>query len=103
MTKHIVLVQVKAGLSQDEIESVFQELGGLKNSIPGIVNFSWGAMNSPEGLHRGYTHAFEIDFEDAAARDAYLPHPEHTRVAGELLLPALQNGVDSVLVFDYDF
>jgi hypothetical protein len=102
MTKHIVLVQMKADLGQVEIEAVFQELRGLQNSIPGIVKFSWGAMNSPEGLHRGYTHAFEIDFDSAASRDAYL-HPEHTRVAGEVLLPALQNGVDSVLVFDYDF
>ncbi len=102
MTKHVVLVQMKPELSQSEIDHVFAELSGLQQSIPGIVSFSWGVQSSPEGLDRGYTHAFVIDFEDAAARNAYLPHPEHQRVAGQVLVPALQNGVDSVLVFDYD-
>jgi hypothetical protein len=102
MTKHIVLVKVRPDLAEAQLQLVFAELGGLKNSIAGIINFSWGALNSPEGLDRGYTHAFEIEFENAAARDAYLPHPEHQRVAGEVLLPALQDGVNSVLVFDYD-
>jgi len=36
-----------------------------------------GPNISPEGLGDGFTHAFLMTFADAAARDAYLPHPLH--------------------------
>ena len=34
----------------------------------------------PRGSSQGYTHALIMTFTDAAARDAYLPHPENERV-----------------------
>ncbi len=37
-----------------------------------------------------------MTFTDAAARDAYLPHPEHQRVVAEMLAPI----VADVLAFD---
>ena len=40
--------------------------------------------NSPEGKNLGFTHVYMLTFEDAAARDAYLPHPDHAKF-GELL------------------
>ena len=40
--------------------------------------------NSPEGKDLGFTHVHLMTFESAAARDAYLPHPEHARF-GQLL------------------
>lgn len=36
-----------------------------------------GADCSPESLSKGFTHGFTMTFESSAARDAYLPHPEH--------------------------
>jgi len=49
----------------------------LKGKIPGIVSFEYGLNNSPENLNKGFTHVYLLTFKDAAARDAYLPHPEH--------------------------
>ena len=46
-------------------------------------------------------HGFVVDFRDAAARDAYLPHPEHMKV-GKALVEAAQGGVEGILVFDYE-
>ena len=40
--------------------------------------------NSPEKKNLGFTHVYVLTFENAAARDAYLPHPEH-RKFGQLL------------------
>ncbi len=38
-----------------------------------------------------------MTFENVAARDRYLPHPEHERVKDELL-----KCIDSVLAFDFE-
>jgi len=54
-------------------------------------------VGSDEGLNQGYTHGFLMTFESIAARNAYLPHPEHERVKAELLLY-----IDSVIAFDFE-
>jgi hypothetical protein len=41
-----------------------------------------------------------MTFADAAARDAYLPHPLHQAVV-ERLLPMLEGGIDGVLALDF--
>jgi hypothetical protein len=97
MLKHIALVKFKAGTSDNKIEELFLEIQRLKDRIPGIVDFTWGKNNSPEGLDQGFTHGFVMTMKDAAARDAYLPHPEHERVKA-IVLPF----VESVVVFDFN-
>jgi hypothetical protein len=56
----------------------------LSESIDGIEDYVSGANMSPEGLNQGFTHGFVMTFKDAAARDAYLPHPEHERFKASL-------------------
>jgi hypothetical protein len=41
-----------------------------------------------------------MTFTDAAARDAYLVHPEHQRVVKQLS-PLLEGGIEGVLAFDF--
>ena len=41
-------------------------------------------MNDPENKNLGFTHVYQMTFTDAAARDTYLPHPEHNKF-GQLL------------------
>ena len=54
--------------------------------------------NSPEGKNLGFTHVYLLTFESVAARDAYLPHPEHKKF-GELL--GKLGVVEDVFVVDY--
>jgi Stress responsive A/B Barrel Domain len=100
MIVHMVLLRIRRNVPMREIERVFQALGGLQRKIPGITGFSWGPNNSPTGLHHGFTHGFCMGFRDAAARDAYLPHPEHERVRAQIG-SVLEGGLDAVLEFDY--
>ena len=100
MITHVVLLRLKKDLSKNQVDHVFAEIAALRGRIPGILSFSSGPYSSPEGLHRGYTHGFTMTFADAAARDAYLPHPEHERVK-EIVLGALDGGLDGVIAFDY--
>ena len=95
--KHIALIKFKPETTPEQIDQIFEQLLDLSETVPDIVDYVAGANNSPENLSQGHTHGFVMTFKDAAARDAYLPHPEHERFkAGALPF------VDSVVVFDFE-
>ena len=94
---HIVLFKFKPEVTPEEIGSLFNEVLDMTESISGIENYSAGVNSSPEGMSHGYTHGLLMTFTDSAARDAYLPHPEHERIRN-LLLPK----VETAAVFDYE-
>ena len=96
--QHIALLQFKGGTSNAIVQTVMDELKRLTQVIPGIVDFSIGTNNSPEGLAGGLTHGFVMTFRDASARDAYLPHPEHEKFKA-LAVPH----VEKIVVFDYAY
>jgi hypothetical protein len=100
MVTHMVLLRIRKDVPQTKVDEVLGELAGLRGKVPGIVGFSCGKYSSPEGLHRGFTHGFCMTFADAAARDAYLPHPEHEKVK-QSVLAVLDGGLDGVIAFDY--
>ena len=95
--KHIALLKFKDGTPQEQIDKVFEDLMDLSESIPGIEDYVTGVNNSPEGLDQGFTHGFVMTFQDAAARDAYLIHPEHERFK-TFALPF----VEKVAIFDFE-
>lgn len=99
--EHIVLLKVKKDVSEERVGEVFAALAALQDAIPGILSFKWGPYSSDEGLHRGYTHGFVMEFETAAHRDAYLPHPEHERVKA-IVGAVLEGGIDGVVAFDFE-
>jgi Stress responsive A/B Barrel Domain len=97
--RHVVVFKFTADAAPSKIEAITAALSALQGSIPGIVSFEHGVNNSPEGKNLGFTHAFLITFEDAAARDAYLPHPEHKKFG--VLLRSL-DVLEDVFVVDYE-
>jgi hypothetical protein len=97
--RHMVVFKFKPDATPAQIRQVTDALRALKDTIPGIVSFEHGVNNSPEKKNLGFTHAFLITFQDAAARDAYLPNPEHKKF-GALL--ASLNVVADVFVVDYE-
>ena len=60
-----------------------------------------GPNVNPEGRGKGYDEGLLIDFDDAAARDAYLVHPDHQKI-GARLVAAASGGTDGLFVFDFD-
>lgn len=100
MVHHVVLFRFRADLAEGEVASLFEALRALRQAIPGISGFQGGAHNSSEGLSQGFTHGFTMTFTDAAARDAYLPHPAHQAVV-QRLMPMLDGGLDGVVAFDF--
>lgn len=96
--RHIVVFKYKPDASKEQIEKVTTAFGELKNKIPGIVAFEHGVNDSPENKNLGFTHVYMLTFENAAARDAYLPHPEHKKF-GQLL--GELNILEDAFVVDY--
>ena len=84
LVRHIVVFKYKPGASEADIQKVTDAFADLENKVPGIVNFEHGLNNSPENKNLGFTHIYQVTFEDTEARDNYLPHPEHKKF-GELL------------------
>lgn len=103
MINHIVVLKFKSGITESDIHSVIMQLAQLQKVIPSINNFSFGKNCSPEQLNKGFTHAFVMTFDDAKGRDVYLEHPEHIRIATKLLVPMLEDGLESAMVIDYEF
>jgi hypothetical protein len=69
----------------------------LSESISGIDDYVSGVNNSTEARAQGLTHGFIMTFTDAAARDAYVAHPDH-----ESFKARGMDLVDNVIVFDFE-
>ena len=98
MIEHIVLLKLKDGVTKEQTQAIADGLDKLKQVIPGMLSVSAGYNNSPEGKSEGFSYGFIVKFRDAAARDVYLPHPEHKNLAKTYIRPI----ADNVLVFDYE-
>jgi hypothetical protein len=101
MIRHIVLVRFPVGTGGEVKAALWRDLDALRDRIPGMTGFEVGPNVSPEGLARGYTDGFVVTFADAAARDAYLVHPDHQAIGGRIVAAA-EGGLEGVLVFDFE-
>jgi hypothetical protein len=97
LIRHIVLMKPIENVAPALVEAARVGLTTLSTEIPGIHAYAFGQNNSPERISRGFELGFTVDFVDAAARDAYLPHPAH-----QAYIPAVQAIAAELLVFDFE-
>lgn len=88
MVKHMILWQLKDGLSQEEKQQIKagikQGLEGLQGKIPGLLDIhvqidGLGSSNADVLL--------DSTFVDEGALKGYAVHPEHVRVADSQVRP----------------
>ncbi|WP_245838815.1 MULTISPECIES: Dabb family protein [Maribacter] len=96
LLRHVVLFKFKQGTTTEQIDKVEAAFSALPSKIEQIQGYEWGTNNSPEGLDKGFTHAFFLTFKSEEDRAIYLPHPDH-KAFGAVLTPHLED----VLVIDY--
>jgi len=96
---HLVFLKLRPDA---DVAAVMAALRGLVGVIPGLTSFAGGANTSPECISRGFTHAFSMLFESAAARDGYLPHPAHVVVKELIGAQLAKDDGDSVAVMDFE-
>lgn len=97
MVRHFGLFKFKDGVDANAINECFEAMESMVGKVPGLLEIEHGAHNSDEGLDDGFTHGFIMSFEDAEARDAYLPHPVHESVK-DIVVPRLER----VIVLDFE-
>ena len=96
--RNIVVFKYKPGATEAQIKEVTDAFVALKTKIPNIVSIEHGVNDSPEKRNQGFTHVYQVTFTNAAARDAYLPHPAH-KAFGALL--GKLGVLEDVFVVDY--
>ncbi|MBI5447119.1 MAG: Dabb family protein [Gammaproteobacteria bacterium] len=101
MLKHVVFLTFKPDLSETAIEGIFNAVVSLQHTISTIINIEKIDNITHEGLDQGFRYGFILSFKNEAGRDAYLFHPDHVHVAEQIVFPALQDGKNSIVVFDY--
>ena len=95
--KHIVLLKFKDGVSEEQVDKLFEEVLDMSEAVEGIEDYVSGVNCSAQEKNQGFSHGFIMTFTNAAARDAYLtsePYVQHTVSAGPL--------VESSVVFDFE-
>ncbi len=95
--KHIVFLKFKGETTPEQSDTLFSALLDLSENINGLEDYVSGANSSPENLNEGYTHAIVMTFTDAAARDAYLVHPDHEKFKQEYI-----GLIDSLAIVDFE-
>ena len=101
MIRHCVLAKFRTDVTDAQRQAIFADLAALEHKLDGVIGMAFSANVSPEGLNKGFGHGFTMDFRDAAARDAYLIHPDH-KAAGAKFVAALEGGRDGLIVVDLE-
>lgn len=100
MLKHCVFIRFRPEVSTEQREALYADLRRLEGQLTNWLGFVAGANITPElGMDKGYNGGFIIDFQDAAARDAYFQNPDHQQL-GQRLIAAAIDGVNGIMVFD---
>ena len=102
MIRHFVLVRFDDSVTDEVKASLFQELEGLRDVIPGIHAFhARNNISIETDLIHGFRDAFWFDFADATVRDTYLVHPAHQTVGAKIGARTV-NGGEGVVVCDVE-
>ncbi|WP_080717535.1 Dabb family protein [Xenorhabdus bovienii] len=100
MIEHLVSYKFKNNLLDDDIKSVLDKLVSMPQSIPEIRHASWHLNSSLEGRDQGYCYLLRLEFDDQFQLEHYLASPAHTALCDDILFPALEDGLNSLIVFD---
>jgi Stress responsive A/B Barrel Domain len=95
MICHVVLYQMKPGVSREDEEKLMVEARKRIPLVPGVKNLKVG--RSIRGPEKGYLIALVMDLPDEAGLEAYRTDPGHQKFINEIANPV----VKEVLRFDF--
>jgi hypothetical protein len=95
--KHIVLLKFKDGITEEQIDSFFDEVLDISETATGVEDYVSGTNCSLEKLNQGFTHGFVMTFTDAPIRDAFIASEEHSRYK-----KLVESIVETTTVFDFE-
>ena len=99
MIRHCVFIRYKSDTRPDVKRQIGAEIAALKGRLAGLRAVHLGANVSPEGLDKGHSEGFMVDFDDEAALHRYLADAEHKKTGAKIVASA-EGGLDGVFVYD---
>ncbi|NQV60290.1 MAG: Dabb family protein [Alphaproteobacteria bacterium] len=93
--KHMVLVELKDGVTDEQIQAAVDDLRALKGQIPGLLEVDAGRNFTDRAGNYNFAAVMTLESKEALA--GYGPHPAHQAAAGKL--GAFANGL---LVVDFE-
>ena len=85
MLRHVVMVRLREDMTADQKEALRAGLGRMPEVIPAIRAYRFG---EDVGLNEGnFDFVVTADFDDADGYLAYRDHPDHQKLAKELMGP----------------
>jgi hypothetical protein len=96
MIREVVLLAFREGVPSERLRAFETAFTNLRQQIDEIRELEWGLNASRENLAAGFSHCFLVTFDNLAARDRYVDHPDY-RAA----LAMMEPWIEKRLVVDY--
>lgn len=85
MFRHVVMVRLADGMTDDQKEALRGGLARMPEVIPGIRAYRFG---EDAGLNQdNFDFVVTADFDDSDSYVTYRDHPEHQKLVKDLLAP----------------
>jgi stress responsive alpha/beta barrel protein len=97
MICHVVLYRMKQGTSEVEETQLIEVARKILPTLPGVRNLKVG--RSLRGSERGYAIALVMDFENAAALEAYRVNASYQQFVRGVVEPL----VEDIWRFDFEW
>lgn len=82
---HVALFRWQPGVTAEHVAEITRSLGALAETLAGCESYACGA---DLGLRENsFDYGVVAAFESKGAWQAYVEHPEHVRVAEQLIAP----------------
>jgi hypothetical protein len=96
--ERVILVNIKEGISETQLDVIVQHGKQLLSAIPGVDQVSFGMALHANASYQCYVR---IRFQDADALQIYETHPNHTAFGLQKWLPIIANEilVDYVMTY----
>jgi len=78
----IVLYDWKESVSEERIEYHLREISAMQEKVPGLLEVKIGPRCFGQ---EQWTHGARLTFSSQAALDEYSRHPEHDRIASQIV------------------
>jgi hypothetical protein len=90
--QNIVLMKVKPGTTDEQLEAAFEAGADLPNQIPGLQKLTYG-RDRAEPAH-GFNLASVVQLSDEEALEAYLNHPRRAEYLEQHVDPLIEDRIE---------
>ena len=88
--ERVILVNIKEGISEKQLEVIAKHGKELLGAIPGVEKVSFGMALHTDASYQCYVR---IRFQDVDALKVYETHPNHAKFGLEEWLPLIANEI----------